>query len=370
MSSLKSLSIGDLTVRLPIIQGGMGVGVSLAGLASAVANEGCLGVISAAGIGMYEPDYSSNYPEANIRALKKEIQKLKQLTNGVVGINIMVAMTNFADMVKTSISEGIDIIFSGAGLPLNLPEYLTAGAKTKLAPIVSSVRAAKLIINRWESKYNYIPDMVVVEGPKAGGHLGFSLEQIDDNDYSLENIIPPIIEEVRSVEKRTGKQIPVIAAGGIYTGEDIYKILSLGISGIQMGTRFVTTEECDASAKFKQSYIDSSEEDIVIIKSPVGMPGRAIRSKFLDDVSEGRKKPILCNYHCVKTCNIETAPYCIVSALINAKKGNFTNGFAFAGENAYRADKLLTVHELISILVQEYDEYSNSLVNKTSQVND
>jgi nitronate monooxygenase len=357
MSSLKSLIIGDLSVKIPIIQGGMGVGVSLAGLASAVSNEGCLGVISAAGIGMSEPDYSSNYLEANIRALKKEIQKARDLTKGVVGVNIMVAMSNFADMVKASISEKIDIIFSGAGLPLNLPEFLTPDSTTKLAPIVSSARAVKIIIDRWKLKYGYTPDMIVVEGPKAGGHLGFSYEQINDPKFSLEHILPEIILEVQKAEKESNKKIPDIAAGGIYTGADICKFLKMGASGVQMGTRFVTTEECDASDKFKQSYIDSSQEDIEIIKSPVGMPGRAIKSKFLDDVSEGKKKPINCNYNCVKTCDVKTAPYCIISALINAKKGNFVNGFAFAGANAYKSERIYSVKELVEILVNEYDEF-------------
>ena len=365
MSSLKSLIIGDLNIKFPIIQGGMGVGISLAGLASAVSNEGCLGVISAAGIGMSEPDYMSNYLDANIRALKLEIQKARDLTKGALGINIMVAMSNFADMVKTSISEGIDVIFSGAGLPLNLPEFLTPGSKTKLAPIVSSARAAKIIIDRWKHKYDYTPDLIVVEGPKAGGHLGFSLEQINDPMYSLENILPEILVEVQKAEKESNKKIPVIAAGGIYNGSDICKFLNLGASGVQMGTRFVTTEECDASDKFKQTYIDSSEEDIEIITSPVGMPGRAIRSKFLDDVSEGRKKPIHCTYNCVKTCDVKTAPYCIINALINAQKGNFVNGFAFAGANAYKVDRMYSVKELVDLLVKEYDDFCSGSQNPT-----
>ena len=362
---MKSLVIGDLSIKFPIIQGGMGVGVSLSGLASAVANEGCLGVISAAGIGMSEPDYSTDYIEANIRALKKEIQNAKTLSKGVIGVNIMVAMSNFADMVKVSIAEGIDIIFSGAGLPLNLPEFVKPETKTKLAPIVSSARAAKIIIERWWNKYNYTPDMIVVEGPKAGGHLGFSLEQIEDPNFSLEKILPEILFEVKQAEKRCNKKIPVVAAGGIYSGEDIDKFLSAGASAVQMGTRFVTTEECDASTKFKQTYIDAREEDIEIIKSPVGMPGRAIRSKFLDDVNQGKKKPIICNYNCVKTCNVETTPYCIISALINAKKGNFINGFAFAGANAYRAEKLITVKQLIETLVKEYDDFQVQKENQT-----
>lgn len=350
-----------MLIPIPIIQGGMGVGVSLSGLASAVANEGGVGVISAAGIGMNEPDYNINYIEANIRALKKEIQKAREMSKGVIGVNIMVAMTNFADMVKASIAEKIDIIFSGAGLPMNLPEFLSPESKTKLSPIVSSARAAKIIIDKWRKKYFYTPDLIVVEGPKAGGHLGFSEEQINDPEYSLEKILADVLKVVREAEQTTGKKIPVVAAGGIYTGEDIYRMLELGASAVQLGTRFVTTQECDASDKFKQAYIDAKQEDIDIIKSPVGMPGRAIRSKFLEDVYNGKKKPVVCNFNCVKTCNVQTTPYCIISALINARKGNFANGFAFAGVNAYKTDKLISVKELMALLIREYDDYSKNL---------
>ncbi len=368
MDNLKSLRIGNIEIKYPIIQGGMGVGISMSHLTSAVTNEGCLGVLSAAGIGMSEPDYLTNYIDSNIRGLKKEIQKIRSLTKGVIGINIMVAMTNYGDMVSTSISEGVDIIFSGAGLPLNLPQYLTPGCNTKLAPIISSARAAKLICKRWNDKFNYLPDLVVVEGPKAGGHLGFKLEQIDDPDYSIEKILPEVIKVVKEFEVKSGKSIPVIAAGGIYTGEDIYKFIKLGATGVQLGTRFVTTDECDASLAFKQTYINSKEEDIKIIKSPVGMPGRAIRSKFLDEVSQGNKKPLVCHYHCIKTCNIETTPYCIVSALINAQKGNFVNGFAFAGSNAYRTKEIIPVKTLVAELIKEYNEYSKK-VNLNIQEN-
>lgn len=356
----KVLRIGDLTATVPIIQGGMGVGISLSGLASAVANEGGIGVIATACIGMLESDFVSNSLEANIRALKSEIRKARRLTDGILGVNIMVALSNFTDMVRTAIDEGIDIIFSGAGLPLNLPRFLN-GAKTKLVPIISSARAAGIITRRWLEKYNYLPDAFVVEGPLAGGHLGFKEEQISDPGYSLELLVPEVISEVRPFEDRFKKPIPVIAAGGIYTGEDIYKFLKLGASGIQMGTRFVTTHECDASAKFKQAYIDSSKEDMVIIKSPVGMPGRAIRNKFIDDVNSGKKKPYKCIYHCIKTCDYKNSPYCIALVLINAQKGNLKHGFAFAGENAYRAKEIISVRELFAILLAEYERASRSV---------
>src|SRR4030043_1161639 len=358
LKGLKSLKIGDLTAKLPIIQGGMGIGISLSRLSSAVANEGGIGIIATAGIGMNEPDFSSNYLEANIRGLRSEIRKARELTKGILGVNIMVALTNFADLVKTAIEEKIDIIFSGAGLPLNLPQYITEGIKTKIVPIVSSARAATIIAKKWTEKYNYLPDAIVVEGPKAGGHLGFKEEQINDPEYSLEKLIPEVINAVRPFEERYKKPIPVIAAGGIYTGEDIYKFLQLGASGVQMGTRFVTTYECNAAIKFKQTYIDSSKEDIVIIKSPVGMPGRAIRNKFIDDANKGKKKPFKCPYHCIITCDYKNSPYCIALALLNASKGNLEHGFAFAGKNAYRAEKIISVKELIESLIEEYKNAS------------
>ena len=356
LAEVPELIIGELKARLPIVQGGMGVGISLSGLASAVANEGGIGVIATAGIGMYEPDYFSNFLEANIRALRKEIRKAREKTNGILGVNIMVALTNFSDMVKVSIEEGIDIIFSGAGLPLNLPKFLKKGSRTKLVPIVSSARATNILIKRWIDKYDYVPDAVVVEGPKAGGHLGFKLEQISNPKYALENLITEVTKTVKKWEEKLKKSIPVIAAGGIYTGKDIHNIMKLGASGVQMGTRFVATEECDASNKFKQAYIEAKKEDIVIIKSPVGMPGRAIRNKFIDDVNKGEKKPFSCPYHCIITCDYKKVPYCISLALLNAQKGDLRNGFAFAGENAYRVNKIMSVKELIDILVKEYEE--------------
>ncbi|MCX6164747.1 MAG: nitronate monooxygenase family protein, partial [Ignavibacteriae bacterium] len=249
-----------------------------------------------------------------------------------------------------------DIIFSGAGLPLHLPQFLRKDSKKKLVPIFSSARAASIISRTWTEKYNYPPDAIVVEGPLAGGHLGFKEEQINDIDFILEKIIPEVIEAVKPFEKKYGRLIPVIAAGGIFTGEDIYKFFKLGVAGVQMGTRFVSTYECDASMEFKQTYIDSTEEDIVIIKSPVGMPGRAIKNKFIEAVENGKKHPFKCPYHCIKTCDYTNTPYCIAFALANAYKGNLEHGFAFAGENAYRVKGIISVKELMETLVKEYKE--------------
>jgi nitronate monooxygenase len=353
-NGLQELKIGDLTAKLPIIQGGMGVGISLSGLASAVANEGCIGVIAASGIGMFEPDFMTNWVEANMRALKRDIRKARALTRGIVGVNIMVATSTFAATVQTALAEQVDIIFAGAGLPLNLPQFLQDGQKTKLVPIVSSGRAAGIICKRWSEKYNYLPDAIVVEGPRAGGHLGFKIEQINDPEYALEKLIPEVLAAIKPFMENGRRPIPVIAAGGIYTGEDIHTFLQLGAAGVQMATRFVTTHECDASARFKQTYIDSRKEDIVIIKSPVGMPGRAIRNKFVDDVGAGEKKPFKCPYRCIITCDYKTSPYCISLTLLSAQKGNLEHGFAFAGENAYRAEEIISVKELIAALLAEY----------------
>jgi nitronate monooxygenase len=356
INKLKPLTIGSLKAKLPIIQGGMGIGISLSGLASAVANEGGIGVIATAGIGMSEPDFFKNSFEANLRALRKEIRRAQSLTKGILGVNIMVALSDFANLVRAAIDEGIDIIFSGAGLPLNLPQFLTEKDDTHVAPIVSSGRAAALIAKKWSEKYGRLPDAVVVEGPKAGGHLGFKEEMIHNPAYSLENLVPEVIRALQPFEERHKKSIPVIAAGGIYTGQDIHRFLQLGASGVQMATRFVTTHECDASLAFKQTYIDSKIEDMTIIKSPVGMPGRAIRNVFLQEVSEGKRKPFKCPYHCLKTCDYKNSPYCITLALMNAKKGNLAQGFAFAGENAYRARGIISVKELIEALKKEYAE--------------
>ena len=356
---MKQLRIGNITVNLPIIQGGMGVGISLSSLASAVANEGGVGVISTAAIGINESDFFTNFLEANIRGLKKEIRKARELTKGILGVNIMGALSNYADMVRTAIEEGIDIIFSGAGLPLNLPHFLDGKGKTKLVPIVSSARAVGIIAKRWFEKYKYLPDAIVVEGPMAGGHLGFKEEQMDDQEFRLEKLVTDVIEEVKLLENRYEKAIPVIAAGGIYSGGDIRRFLELGAAGVQMATRFVTTHECDASIEFKNKYIECKKEDIVIIDSPVGMPGRAIGNKFIDAVNKGGKHPLNCHFHCIKTCNVESSPYCIALALINAQRGNMEHGFAFAGENAYRTSEIISVKELMDVLQVEYGAQSS-----------
>jgi nitronate monooxygenase len=268
----------------------------------------------------------------------------------------MVALTNFADLARTAIEEGIDFIFAGAGLPLSLPALATEGMHTKLVPIISSARAGRLIAKRWVEKYHYVPDAFVVEGPLAGGHLGFKREQIDDPAYTLENLVPDVLATTRELEQAYGRSIPVVAGGGIYTGADVLKFLRMGVAGVQMATRFVTTHECDASMEFKQAYLDSHEEDIVIINSPVGLPGRAIRNAFIDDVNAGKRKPFKCPYHCIITCDCENSPYCIALALINAQRGRLAYGFAFCGSNAYRATEIVSVKEVVAAIKAEYEE--------------
>ena len=357
MNKMNELNIGGLIVPVPIIQGGMGVGISLSGLASAVADEGGVGVISAAGLGMLYKNNSSDYLVNCIFGLKEEIRIARQKTKGLLGVNIMVALTNYEDLVRTSIEEGIDIVISGAGLPLDLPKFLTPGCKTRLVPIVSSARAAALICNKWLANYNYLPDAVIVEGPKAGGHLGFKPEQIFDDNYSIEKLIPEVVSVVNQIGLLNGKEIPVIAAGGIYSGGDIVKILGLGASGVQMGTRFVTTDECDASPEFKQAYLNATKEDVTIIKSPVGMPGRAIKSPFLEEVMAGKRQPKTCPVNCIRTCDINTAPYCIIASLTSALRGNFRRGYAFAGSNVWRTNKIISVKKLMETIKQEYYAY-------------
>lgn len=351
---LKGLKLGNLVARIPIVQGGMGVGISLSGLAAATANAGGVGVIAAAGIGLLEEDGIKDFLGASLRGLRREIRRARELTRGVLGVNIMVALSNFSDLVKAAVEEGIDIIFSGAGLPVNLPDFVK-GSSTMIAPIVSSARAATLVLNRWKDKYSYAADAVVVEGPRAGGHLGFKRDQLSDGNFALEKILVEVVEAVRLFGEEGGRPTPVIAGGGIYTGTDIRRILELGASGVQMATRFVATEECDASPSFKNSYIEAREEDLEIIASPVGMPGRAIRNRFLDDVASGLRRPFSCPFKCIVTCDYEKAPYCISLALLNAQKGRFDRGFAFAGANAYRVERIVKVGELVDSLVAEYD---------------
>ena len=363
MCNMNNLKIGNLTARIPIIQGGMGVGISMSSLASAVANEGGVGVISCAGLGLIYRNTAKDYMEACIIGLREEIKKAREKSSGIIGVNIMMALTNFGDMVKTSIAEKVDVIFAGAGLPMDLPKYITADCTTKLVPIVSSARAARIICEKWKTLYNYLPDLVVVEGPKAGGHLGFKSNQIEDENFSIQKLIPEVVKEVAVFEEKYNQEIPVIAAGGIYTGEDVYNIMQLGAKGVQMSSRFVPTDECDADIKFKETYINANENDVEIIQSPVGMPGRALKGEFLEKVKQGLTAPKSCPYNCLHTCDYKKVPYCIIVTLYNAYQGKMDKGYAFAGSNAYRATKISSVKEVVDSITSEYNQAEKEAKN-------
>lgn len=340
MIQVKPLVIGDLVAKVPLIQGGMGVGVSLSSLAGAVAAEGGIGVISTAQIGYREPDFDTDPIGANLRAIKTEIQKARRIAKeGILGVNIMVATRRYEDYVKAAVEAGIDLIISGAGLPMDLPK-LVGAAKTKLAPIVSSVKSVQVIMRYWWKKYSRLPDAVVIEGPLAGGHLGFHKEQLEDIEgLHYDDEVKAIIEQVGATAAEHETNIPVIMAGGVYTRDDMEHYLEMGAAGVQMATRFVTTYECDADDAYKQTYIDAKKEDIVIVQSPVGMPGRAILNPFMKRAKEGRIPHGKCHL-CVSTCTPDKTPYCITDALVNAAKGKTEDALLFCGANAYRATKL------------------------------
>ncbi len=351
---IPKLQIGNITADIPIVQGGMGVRVSLSSLASAVAEEGGIGTISSIGLGDLEAS-KNEYERISREALEREIRKAKAMTNGHIAVNFMGVLSNVDDLIMTTVREGIKIIVYGAGLPIKLPGMIE-DSSVHLLPIVSSARVAELILRVWNKRYERTADGIILEGPLAGGHLGFSEEQLyQPEKYSLENLLPEVLETVKVYEDKYGKKIPVIAAGGIFNGKDIARMLSLGASGVQMATRFVCTEECDVSQEFKQAYLDVKKEDIVIIKSPVGMPGRAIHNKFLQDLKVKGKIKIKCPYRCLSVCKVDKAKYCIALALVNSYFGDVDHGLILCGQNAYRCDKIVTVKELVSDLLAELE---------------
>ena len=350
--NFNSLKIGNLVAPIPVIQGGMGIGVSSSKLAAAVANAGGIGIISAAQLGYNEDDFEKNPLEANLRALKKHIALAKsKAVNGIIGINAMVATSNYEDHIRAAIEAGVDLIISGAGLPTMLPK-IVKDSSVKIAPIVSSLKAAKVILKLWDKHDNIAPDLVVIEGPKAGGHLGFKVEELEDENLDFDKIVTDIIDETKKYAEKYNKEIPVVVAGGVFDGYDIAKYLKLGASGVQMATRFVVTEECDASQAFKDAYLNCAKEDVQIVKSPVGMPGRAIRNPFVKRTLTEKEKITHC-YNCLTPCNPAVTPYCISKALINAVNGNIDDGLIFCGENASRLTKMTTVQELMDELVSE-----------------
>ena len=373
---LKPLKIGNLVAKHPVIQGGMGVGVSLSSLAGAVAKAGGIGIISTAQIGFKDQDFGKNPMAANLRAIHSELKKAREKApQGILGFNIMVATKEYASYVKEAVKAGADVIISGAGLPIDMPKFVAEAENenggsekkercTMIAPIVSSVKSALVICRMWDRKYHTAPDFVVVEGPCAGGHLGFSREQLTElgadtdhvaetfNEAAYDKEIRGIIETVKSFAEKYKKHIPVITAGGIFDHKDVLHQFALGAEGVQAATRFVTTEECDADIAYKEAYINAKEEDIVIVKSPVGMPGRAIKNKFLERVAQGPVKVERC-FRCLEHCNPAETPYCITKALINAAEGKIDEALLFCGSNAYRCEKIETVPEVMAALCGE-----------------
>ena len=350
------LTLAGRALTVPILQGGMGVGVSLGGLAGAVAACGGMGCISTADTGYREPDFEKDPVSANRRALAAEIAKAKKIAGGagIVAINAMVATQNYADAVKTAVEAGVDAIVSGAGLPLELPG-LVGKADVALAPIVSSGRAAKLILRRWAKAFGRTADFVVIEGCKAGGHLGFAEEDLlAGKCQTLDEILPEVLAEVKPFEEQFGRAIPVFVAGGVYTGEDMAHYMKQGAAGVQIATRFIPTYECDASQAYKDVLLNASAEDVRIIHSPVGMPGRALNTPLVQKLSEGMRFPPKRCARCLKGCNPAQVPYCITHALIEAVKGNVEEGLFFCGANVGRLDKMRSVRALMDELMNEW----------------
>lgn len=346
---MQPIHMGSLTASLPIVQGGMGVGVSLSRLAGSVAALGGIGVISAAQIGYDTEGFESNALTANLAALGKHIKAAKALAKGgIIGVNIMCATRKYEEYVKCSVENAADLIVSGAGLPTNLPE-LVQGSASKIAPIVSSLKAAKVLLRLWEKRYGKTADMIVIEGPKAGGHLGFTPEDARGEKDMTEEI-REILAFVSEYEDKFNQKIPVVFGGGVFSKSDVAYMLSLGLSGVQIGSRFVTTEECDAHINFKNAYVQAKREDITVIKSPVGMPGRAILNSFVKSTMLQREEIKKC-YGCIKDCDFRTTPYCISQALIAAVRGDVENGLVFCGAETYRINEITTVKALINELL-------------------
>ncbi|MDD3367715.1 MAG: nitronate monooxygenase [Lachnospiraceae bacterium] len=350
---LKPLQIGEKIAKLPIIQGGMGVGISRCKLAGAVAKEGGVGIISTAQIGYDEEGFEQDQAGANLKAIAKHIKKAKEIAqgNGLVGVNVMVALKHYKEHVEAAVAAGADVVICGAGLPIDLPAQVPAGP-TKLAPIVSSRRAAELLLKKWDHQFQRTADFIVIEGPLAGGHLGFHLDQLQDLEhYNFDHEIQEIIAAKVPYEAKYQKSIPVIVAGGVFDHEDIEHMISLGADGVQIASRFVATEECDACESYKQAYINATSDQIQIVKSPVGMPGRALRNEFIKHLEQA-KEPITKCYNCIKSCNPAEVPYCITKALVNAVEGDLDHGLIFCGANVDRINSMSTVHALMQELAQ------------------
>ena len=346
---MSNVEIGEKRLHLPLIQGGMGVGVSLSRLAGNVAKCGAMGVISSAQIGFRESNFADHTKEANRRAILQEVKKAKEIAegHGLIGMNIMVALRDYKQHVQAAIEAGVDCIISGAGLPLSLPS-LVKDTPVKIAPVVSSSKACEVILKSWHRKYQRVADFIVIEGSLAGGHLGFSFENIQNKStQKLFDILSDVKAVIRKYEELYHHKIPVFVAGGIYTNDDIKQALRAGADGVQMATRFIATDECDASDGFKQAFIHASKDDLMLIKSPVGMPARALSTPFLK-----KHQPITKCFGCIQSCHMTNASYCITEALINAVNGHIDDGIVFSGTNGYRLDKIVSVKTLIDELME------------------
>ena len=348
---MNALKIGEKTAKIPLIQGGMGVGISLGSLAGNVAKEGGIGIISTAQIGFREPDFDQHPSAANIRAISKEMEKARAISpGGIIGYNIMVALRDYKQHVEAAVSAGADIIISGAGLPTELPG-LVKDSNVKIAPIVSTEKSAKVILKYWGKKYHRTADLVVIEGPKAGGHLGFKKEELEIyTEEVYEEEIKKIIAVVHSYAEEYQTEIPVVLAGGLYDQADVKNAFSLGVDGVQVATRFVTTVECDAHIRYKEAYLNAKKDDIVIVKSPVGMPGRAILNPFMKRVMLGEKIAHTPCHGCLARCNPAEIPYCITDSLVHAALGEVDDALVFCGAEAYRAEHMETVKEVMDSL--------------------
>ena len=356
MVKLPVLKIGKHTPKHPIIQGAMGVKISGARLAGAVAASGGVGTIASVGLACDHPLYDGrNYFDINETAVAEAVTSAREAApEGVVAVNCMAALTDFDRQVRSACRAGVDMIVSGAGLPMKLPEYTSDFPDVAIVPIVSSLKAADLIVRKWGKQYGRLPDAIVVETPLyAGGHLGATkMEHVTNPEFALERVIPELVDYVGNVVKA---DIPVIAAGGIWDRADIDRMFALGASGVQMGTRFVCTEECDASERFKQSYIDAIPDDVLVIMSPVGIPGRALKNpfveKYISDCAESKPCMAACLSHCKYLENGTT--FCIAQALIDAYMGDWETGLFFVGSNVVKCSEMSTVAAIFKELVGE-----------------
>jgi nitronate monooxygenase len=359
--SFKSLQIGKYNIEKPIVQGGMGVGISWDQLAGNVSKEGGLGVISAVGTGYYKnKEFSkklvSDRPlsEANFyspEALHEIISNARKICGDKpLAVNILYAMNDYGRVVKDACEAGANIIITGAGLPTNMPEFTEGFPDVALVPIVSSAKALKIICKRWKKRYDRVPDAVIVEGPKSGGHQGFSYEDCAKEENQLENIVAPVVEEAK-----VWGDIPVIAAGGVWDKKDIEEMLALGASGVQMGTRFIGTHECDAHENLKQVLLNAKKEDIKLMSSPVGYPAQGVVTNLTHLVAERKGPEIKCISNCVAPCNrgveAKEVGFCIADRLSDAFLGNLETGLFFSGTNGYRLNEIISVKELMNKLV-------------------